>query len=124
MGGHAASGTHAHQLLFHLAKAGPRQVGGMHAGQAQGRNCPQMRRGVRVGLIWEEEEEAGSRSWEEEAWGDRPGREEVEGSAAKWGSSSRKLPPEEAPGDPLPRACEAGSRGEQTFSPRGPGPAA
>lgn len=32
--------THAHQLLFHLAKAGPEQVGGMHAGQAQDETAP------------------------------------------------------------------------------------
>lgn len=115
MGGRTASGTHAHQLLFHLAKAGPRQVGGMHAGQAQERNCPQMRRGSGAGLIWEEERGA----WRAEAGrgslGDQRGGQ-MEGSGARGAAGA--APPKEAssPQKPqethCPEPAKQGPRGE------------
>lgn len=57
-------GTCGHHLPFHLARAGPRLVGEAHTAQAQGRNCPQMRKASRGGLIWEEEDPRDQRNWE------------------------------------------------------------
>ena len=94
----------------------------MRAGQAQGRNCPQMRRGSREGLIWEEEGGA----WRAEArrdglGGRRAGK--MEGAGPVGQPLLRRLLLPGAPGDPLPGACEAGStRGTQAFSACGSGP--
>ena len=112
MGGRAASGTHAHQLLFHLAKAGPRQVGGMHAGQAQGRNCPQMRRGSRVGLIWEEEGGAWRAGAGRGSLGDRRGGE-MEGSGAHGAAPPKEASSPQKPQEThCPEPAKQGPHGE------------
>lgn len=112
MGGGAAPGTRGHQLLYHLVKAGPGQVGRMRAGQAQGRNCPQMRRGSRVGLIWEEEGGAWRAEAGREGLGDRRGGE-MEGSGAPGAAPPKEASSPQKPQEThCPEPVKQGPRGQ------------
>lgn len=58
-----------------------------------------------MGLIWEEEGRAWGAGAGRGAWGTDGGR--WRGVRPVGQLLPKKLPPREAPGDPLPRACEA-----------------